>query len=51
MDNAFDYCIVFVEWTEQHNIIVLTYNNNYYYYFYYDELYYSLSWYLVLVIT
>ena len=29
MDYGFDYCILFVEWTEQLNIMVLTYNNHF----------------------
>ena len=50
MDYGFDYCILFVEWTEQLNIMVLTYNNYINYYYYVADLYYSLSWYLLLVI-
>ena len=50
MDYGFDYSILFVEWTEQLNIMVLTYNNDINYYYDVDDFYYSLSWYLLLVI-
>ena len=43
------FCL-FVEWTEQLNIMVLTYNNDINYYYDVDDFYYSLSWYLLLVI-
>ena len=50
MDYSFDDWILFVEWTKQLNMMVLTYNNDINYYYYVDDLYYSLSWYLLLVI-
>ena len=50
MDYDFDYCSLFIEWTKQLNIMVLTYNNGITYYYNDDYLYYSLSWYLLLVI-